>query len=141
MKKIREDYYNFYLKLDNNNINKLEENGKIYTHGIGANGIGGEYIRLDHMITSIEEVAKTYQKNNCIIDELFKDYDKNKEEIERLESYNDNSYDSYYNIVHSILTNEEIEQIQKEIEYNFMSLSFTSRLEDLLKYEKLRKVA
>ena len=108
---------------------------------IGANGIGGEYIKLDQMIKSIEEMAITYQKNNCIIDELFKDYDKNKQEIERLEKYIDNSYDSYYNIVHSILTNEEIDQIQKEIEYKFMSLSFTSRLKDLLKYEKLGKVA
>ena len=141
MKKIREDYYNFYLKLDNNNINKLEESGKIYTHGIGANGIGGEYIRLDHVISNMENMAIRYDQNNYKIDELFKDYNKNKEEIEKLEKINDNLYKSYYNSAYAILTKNEVEQIQKEIDYNFMSLSFTVRLKDLLKYEKLGKVA
>lgn len=141
MKKIREDYYNFYLKLDNNNINKLEESGKIYTHGIGANGIGGEYIRLDHVISNMENMTIRYDQNNYKIDELFKDYNKNKEEIEKLEKINDNLYESYYNSAYAILTKDEVEQIQKEIEYNFMSLSFTVRLKDLLKYEKLGKAA
>lgn len=141
MKKIREDYNNFYVKLDDKRVNYLEEKGKIYTHGIGANDIGGSYIRLDHVINNMEDMVVRYYKITHEIDELFKDYDKNKKEIEILENRIDNLYKSYYNSAYAILTKNEVEQIQKEIGYNFMSLSFTVRLKDLLKYEKLGKVA
>jgi len=139
--KTREDYNNFYVKLDDERVNYLEEKGKIYTHGIGANGIGGSYARLDHVISNMESMVIRYDQNNYKIDELFKDYNKNKEEIERLEKINDNLYKSYYNSAYAILTKDEVEQIQKEIDYNFMSLSFTVRLQDILRCEKLGKVA
>ncbi len=137
----REDYNNFYVKLDDERVNYLEEKGKIYTHGIGANGIGGSYVRLDHVISNMEAMTIRYDQNNYKIDELFKDYNKNKEEIKRLEKINDNLYRSYYNSVYAILTKDEVEQIQKEIDYNFMSLSFTVSLQDILRCEKLEKVA
>lgn len=137
----REDYNNFYVKLDDERVNYLEEKGKIYTHGIGANDIGGSYIRLDHVINNMEDMVTRYYQNNHKIDDLFKDYNKNREEIEKLEKINDNLYKSYYNSAYAILTREEVEQIQKEIDYNFMSLSFTARLQDVLRCEKLGKVA
>lgn len=137
----REDYNNFYVKLDDERVNYLEEKGKIYTHGIGANGIGGSYIRLDHVISNMEDMVTRYYQNNHKIDDLFKDYNKNREEIEKLEKINDNLYKSYYNSAYAILTREEVEQIQKEIDYNFMSLSFMARLQDVLRCEKLGKVA
>ena len=134
------NFKNFYLKIDNK-TNQLEESGIIYTHGIGANGIGGEYVNLQNVIDNLTNLIIDYQQTNYLIDELFEDYNKNKQQIEKLEKIQDNRYKSYYNGIYAILTCEEVNKIQKEIDYNFMSLSFKARLEDVLKYEKLKKVS
>lgn len=130
---------NYYLKLDEN-TKQLEEKGKIYTHGIGSNGIGGEYVNLQNVINNLINLVIDYQKDSILIDELFNNYTENKIKIEELEKIQDNRYKSYYNGVYAILTKNEVEKIQKEINFNFMSLSFTARLTNTLKYEKLGKV-
>lgn len=133
------NFKNYYLKLDNK-TKQLEMNGKIYSHGIGANDIGGEYINLQNVINNLIDLVRAYQKTNCLIDELFNNYNDNKVKIDELEKIQSNRYQSYYNGVYSILTQDEVNKIQKEINYNFMSLSFTTRLESILKYEKLERV-
>ena len=48
--------------------------------------------------------------------------------VEGLIKQNNLVYSKYYDLVHSILTNEKIEEIQKKINYNFMSLDFINEL-------------
>lgn len=132
------NFRDYYLKIDEK-TKQLEMKGKIYTHGIGANGIGGEYVNLQNVLDNLTNLIVDYQQTNYLIDELFKNFDKNKNKIEELEKIQDNRYKSYYNSVYSILTREEVNKIQKEIDYNFMSLSFKARLEDVLKFEKLEE--
>lgn len=37
-------------------------------------------------------------------------------------------YTEYYNLVHSLVSNEKVDEIQKKINYNFMSLDFINEL-------------
>lgn len=48
--------------------------------------------------------------------------------VEGLIKKNNLVYSKYYDLVHSILTNEKIDEIQKKINYNFMSLDFINEL-------------
>lgn len=132
------NFRDYYLKIDEK-TKQLEMKGKIYPHGIGANGIGGDYVNLQNVVDNLTNLIVDYQQTNYLIDELFKNFDENKNKIEELEKIQDNRYKSYYNSVYSILTREEVNKIQKEINYNFMSLSFKVRLEDILKFEKLER--
>lgn len=49
--------------------------------------------------------------------------------VERLSKNNNLIYSKYYDLVHSLLSNEKIDEIQKKINYNFMSLEFINKLE------------
>lgn len=48
--------------------------------------------------------------------------------IEGLSNKSHDVYTKYYEIVHSLLSNEKIDEIQKKINYNFMSLDFINEL-------------
>ena len=48
--------------------------------------------------------------------------------VEGLIKQNNLVYSKYYDLVHSILTNEKIDEIPKKINYNFMSLDFINEL-------------
>lgn len=57
-------------------------------------------------------------------------YSKKYKELSKKES---NLYTSYHNTVHAILTNEEVSEIQKQINYNFMSDLFIDEMIKILK--------
>lgn len=53
-------------------------------------------------------------------------------EFLKLEHKIDELYKYYYDDVHAILTKDEVNQIQKEINYNFMSEKFYNKMIELL---------
>lgn len=50
---------------------------------------------------------------------------------EHYHNIHDSLYTQYYNLVHSLITNEVIDEIQKKIDYDFMSVKFVN---ELIKY-------
>jgi hypothetical protein len=139
---------NYYCRLDEKGEH-LENTGYIFTYGYGANGIGGrDYIRLDHIIENMQlEVNKINQIEKEHI-ELFKNWENDKthedyyiKEDKRLSDVEDNLYKYYYESVFAILTQEEVNQIQKKINYNFMSESFINEVIKYLTTNKLEKIS
>ncbi len=93
-------------------------------------------ICLGKMIDSLKFLVDSYEKTKKRTDEIIN----NKENLNRiniLESKEDNLYKSYYDITHEILTNEEIDQIQKDINYNFMSNTFIDKMVELLESKEV----
>lgn len=138
----------FYCRLDEKGEH-LEQTGYIFTHGYGANRIGNrDYIRLDHIIDTMQiEVNKM---NNTLKEhqELLTNWEQDKthpeyyrKEDERLSKIEDNLYKYYYENVYAILTSEEVDTIQKKINYNFMSDDFIKEVVNYLENEKLERGA
>ncbi len=57
--------------------------------------------------------------------------------LEKLEKLDSNIYKTYYDTIFTILTNEEVEQIQKSINYDFMSQTFISKMVELLENKEI----
>ena len=144
MKKLQ----NFYCRLDEKGEH-LEQTGYIFTYGYGANGIGGRsYIRLDHIIDSMElevnrmeKITKEHQEllDNWAQDKTHESYYIN--EDKKLSEIEDNLYKYYYENVYAVLTSKEVYNIQKKINYNFMSNDFIKEVINYLENIKLEKVA
>lgn len=131
MKKLNQ----FYCRLDEKGEH-LETNGYIFTYGYGANGIGGrDYIRLDHIIDNMRIEVNRYLESIKKHDELLKDWEQDKTHLEN------NLYKYYYESVFAVLTKDEVDQIQKKINYDFMSEKFIDETIKYLENEKLERVA
>ena len=138
----------FYCRLDEK-VEHLEKTGYIFTHGYGANRIGNrDYIRLDNIlemmqieVTRMNSTLKEHQDllTNWEKDKTHPEY--YKKEDERLSKIEDNLYKYYYENVYAILTSEEVDNIQKKINYNFMSDDFIKEVVNYLENEKLERVA
>ena len=139
---------NYYCRLDEKGEH-LENTGYIFTHGYGANGIGGrDYIRLDHIIEIMQLELEKINKTEKEHDNLLKDWERDlnhenyyTKEDKRLSDIEDNLYKSYYEDVFAMLTQEEVNQIQKKINYNFMSESFINEVIKYLTTNKLEKIS
>lgn len=139
---------NYYCRLDEKGEH-LENTGKIFTHGYGANGIGGrDYIRLDHIIENMQiEVNRINQiekEHNNLFKEWERDLNHNDyyaKEDKRLSDIEDNLYRYYYESVFAILTQDEVDSLQKIINYNFMSESFINEVIKYLTTTKLERVS
>ncbi len=59
------------------------------------------------------------------------------EKFKELETIEQNVYKSYYNIVNAILTIDEIQKIQKSINYDFMSELFIDKMIELLESKEV----
>lgn len=144
MEKLRQ----FYCRLDKKGEH-LEKTGYIFTYGYGANRIGNrDYIRLDHIIDTMYLEINKYNKTIEEHENLFKEWEEYKNhddyytnEDERLSKIEDNLYNYYYENVYAILTNEEVNEIQKRIGYDFMSVKFVEEMIAYLKNIKLERVA
>lgn len=144
MKKLNQ----FYCRLDEKGEH-LETNGYIFTYGYGANGIGGrDYIRLDHIIDNMRIEVNRYLESIKKHDEILKDWEQDKthneyysKEDKKLNTLENNLYKYYYESVFAVLTKDEIDQIQKKINYDFMSEKFINETINYLENEKLERVA
>lgn len=144
MKKLNQ----FYCRLDEKGEH-LEINGYIFTYGYGANSIGGrDYIRLDHIVDNMRIEVKRYLESIKKHDKLLKDWEQDKthneyyaKEDEKLNILENNLYKYYYESVFAVLTKDEVDQIQKKINYNFMSEKFIDETIKYLENEKLERVA
>ena len=95
-----------------------------------ANGIGGrDYIRLDHIIENMQLELNKINQIEKEHDNLLKEWERDLnhdnyyiKEDKRLSDIEDNLYKYYYEDVFAMLTQEEVNQIQKKINYNFMSV-------------------
>lgn len=139
---------NFYCRLDEKG-GHLENTGYIFTYGYGANGIGGrDYIRLDHIIESMQLELNKINQIEKEHDNLLKEWERDLnhdnyyiKEDKRLSDIEDNLYKYYYESVFAMLTQEEVNQIQKKINYNFMSESFINEVIKYLTTNKLEKIS
>ena len=144
MRKLR----NYYCRLDEKGEH-LENTGYIFTYGYGANGIGGrDYIRLDHIIENMQLEVNRINQIEKEHDNLLKEWERDlnhedyyTKEDKRLSDIEDNLYKSYYESVFAILTQEEVNQIQKKIKYKFMSESFINEAIKYLTTNKLEKIS
>lgn len=59
------------------------------------------------------------------------------EKFQELENIEQNIYKSYYDTVHIILTSEEVQRIQKSINYNFMSELFINKMIEALESKEV----
>lgn len=51
---------------------------------------------------------------------------------EEYHNMHDTLYTQYYNLVHSLITNDIADEIQKKINYNFMSIDFINELKNYI---------
>lgn len=139
---------NYYCRLDEKGEH-LENTGYIFNYGYGANGIGGrDYIRLDHIIENMQLEVNRINQIEKEHDNLLKEWERDlnhenyyTKEDKRLSDIEDNLYKSYYENVFAMLTQEEVNQIQKKINYNFMSESFINEVIKYLTTNKLEKIS
>ena len=139
---------NYYCRLDEKGEH-LENTGYIFTYGYGANGIGGrDYIRLDHIIENMQLEVNRINQIEKEHDNLLKEWKNDKthedyyiKEDKRLSDIENNLYKYYYEDVFAMLTQEEVNQIQKKINYNFMSESFINEVIKYLTTNKLEKIS
>lgn len=59
------------------------------------------------------------------------------EKFQELENIEQNIYKSYYDTVHVILKSEEVQEIQKSINYDFMSNLFINKMIELLESKEV----
>lgn len=59
------------------------------------------------------------------------------DKFQELKTLEQNIYKSYYDTIHVILTNEEVQKIQKSINYNFMSDLFINKMIELLESKEV----
>lgn len=126
----------FNIKLSNNIIGnkiiKIDDKGHLINQEAKENEKG---IKINDIIALtkayLDQMKKYEEKEN----QLLKEWEQDKENTEfynkkfiSLENAIDILYKYYYENVHAILSDEEINQIQKEINYNFMSDKFYNKM-------------
>ena len=94
-------------------------------------------ICLDNLVGTLKNLIKSYKTNNENLKQLLNIKPLDEEKLKLLEKKENNLYKSYYDIVFSLLTIEEINKIQKQIEYNFMSDKFINKMVELLESKKV----
>lgn len=92
-------------------------------------------------IKSFIDQRKKYEEKQ---DKILKDWEQDREHTKYynkkfidLENAIDILYRYYYEDIHAILTNEEINQIQREINYNFMSDKFYNKMVEKLESKEV----
>lgn len=130
----------FNIKLNNdvigNKIIKINDKGHLINQETKENKKG---IKINDIIALIkaylDQMKKYEEKENQLLKEWEQDQ-KNTEYYNKkfisLENAIDILYKYYYEDVHAILTIDEINKIQKEIHYNFMSDKFYNKMIELL---------
>ena len=120
IKLINDNIGNKIIKIDNNG-HLIHQETKEIEKGIKINDILA-------LIKAYIDQRKKYEEKQ---DKLLKDWEQDQKHTEYynkkfidLENAIDILYKYYYEDVHAILSDEEINQIQKEINYNFMSDKF-----------------
>ena len=85
------------------------------------------------------EQAETSQKETLGNMITLKPYKKSfySEKYKEYSTIENNLYISYHNIIHAILTDDEIHTIQKKINYNFMSNLFINKMTELLESKEV----
>lgn len=132
-------------KLNNARI-KMDENGNLkyglyYNLNLNDDRFSLLLTNAVALTKSIIEYRNKLEKeqdslcNNWENDKNHVDY-YNKKYLE-LEDKINNLYNDYYKIVYAILTKEEIDKIQKEIHYNFMSEKFYNKMVELLESKEV----
>lgn len=108
----------------------------ITTFGQASCNLNG-CICLDNLVGTLKNLIKSYNTNNEELKRILGIKPFNKDKIRTLEKKEDNLYKSYYDTVFSLLTVEEINKIQKQIEYNFMSDNFINKMIELLESKEV----
>lgn len=93
-------------------------------------------ICLSKLIDSLKNLVDSYEKTMKEFDEVLNTIEGYKQ-ARSYEIKEDNLYSSYYELVHTILTDEEITKIQKDINYNFMSTPFIDKMVELLESKEV----
>lgn len=124
---------NKIIKMDNNG-HLIHQEAKEYGEGLTINNI------IALIKAYIDQMKKYETKLNQLLEEWKQDQ-KNTEFYNKkfisLENSIDILYKYYYEDVHAILTIEEINKIQKEINYNFMSDEFYNKMIELLESKEV----
>ena len=119
----------FNIKLNNNFIGekyiKIDDNGHLIHQEAKENEKG---IKINDIIALIKAYIDQMKKYEEKQEQLLKDWEQDQEHTKEynkkyidLENAIDILYKYYYENVHAILTTVEINEIQREINYNFMS--------------------
>lgn len=129
---------NMYLIF--NERNELVKN-YVTTFGQAHNSLYG-CISLKREIELLKELVqhkKEIDKETDILLEKWKQTNINSyaEKFKELETIEQNIYKSYYTIVNAILTIDEIQKIQKSINYDFMSELFINKMIELLESKEV----
>ncbi len=130
----------FNIKLNNdvigNKIIKIDDKGHLINQEVKENEKG---IKINDIIALIkaylDQMKKYEEKENQLLKEWEQDQKNTKyynKKFISLENAIDILYKYYYEDVHAILTIDEINKIQKEINYNFMSDKFYNKMIELL---------
>ena len=127
----------------------FKENGEIKKNYFTTSGQAycNKYgcISVKNQIETLKELIKRMKENdketNVLLDKWKKTPIEKKnfytEKYKELNEVNSNIYESYYNLVYTILTNEEVEKLQKQIKYNFMSNLFINKMTELLESKEV----
>lgn len=127
----------------------FKENGEIKKNYFTTSGQAycNKYgcISVKNQIETLKELIKRMKENdketNVLLDKWEKTPIEKKnfytEKYKELNEVNSNIYESYYNLVYTILTNEEVEKLQKQIKYNFMSNLFINKMTELLESKEV----
>ena len=125
----------------------FKENGEIKKNYFTTSGQAycNKYgcISVKNQIETLKELIKRMKENDKETEVLLDKWEKSNSKYKYTEKYkelnevNSNIYESYYNLVYTILTNEEVEKLQKQIKYNFMSNSFINKMIELLESKEV----
>lgn len=135
----------FSIKLNNSFIGekyiKIDSNGHLIHQEAKKNEKG---IKINDIIALIKAYIDQMKKYEEKQDQLLKDWQQNQKYTKEynkkyidLENAIDILYKYYYEDVHAILTIAEINEIQREINYNFMSEKFYDKLIELLERKEV----
>lgn len=144
-----------YLIFDENNElvkNYITTSGQAMCNRFGC-------ISLKQEIDSLKGLLETHKETEKEIDELLNKWEQAEtnaketainvlttmpykksfysENYKELSTKESNLYASYHDLVHTILTNEEIDKIQKSIHYDFMSDLFIDKMIELLESKEV----
>lgn len=93
-------------------------------------------ISLSSLIDSLKGLVNSYLETQKEEDKILNTINGYRY-VKKYETKTDNLYSSYYELVHTILTDEEIQKIQKSISYNFMSELFVNKMIELLESKEV----
>lgn len=125
----------------------------IMTFGNACCYPGHDVIAVKSLIDTIKGILKSHEEVEQDIDKILKEWEKSEsdhriaqsvqevlthstvtnksyysEKFKEFEELENNLYLSYYRLVHTILENDEVQEINKKIGYNFVSNEFINNM-------------